>query len=255
MKGCLATPGAPIMPAVALDGFADNQARAVNVYLLLVHDDESFFYSDDSEVDESIAAEPDAPSGIRARLTERWHRLQRNIREAEAGAAHWVRRVWDWLHSRVRPEERMLARLRRARRVDLHHPSSRAAETVNTIWRSYLGQRYWRHLAYALVNSLIAVPTILLLWPLPGPNVIGYWFVYRMIHHLMIVQAISRVCRGYTPTMLHSMVVLDLPVEIGGDGIVRHAAFKEEGTRLAEFLEPPGAQTTLTPGNSSSSSR
>jgi Mitochondrial K+-H+ exchange-related len=198
----------------------------VKVYLLLVNDEEYFFYSDDSEVDESEDTAPITPSGIQARLRERWHELQRSIREADAGTARWVRRTWNWLHSRVHRDEGMLARLRSARLIELHHPSSRDEGTVNAIWRTYLGQRYRRHLLYALVNFTIAVPTILFLWPLPGPNIIGYWFVYRMIHHLVIVRGISRVKRGSTPTILHSMMSLNLPVLVGVDGTLNHIAIE-----------------------------
>ncbi len=202
---------------------------AVKVYLLLENDEESFFYSDGSEADEAGECDPVEPTGIRARLAERWHRLQMSIREADAGVARWVRRTWDWLHARVRPDEAMLARLRWTRRIDLHHPASRDAGAVETVWRTYLAQRYWRHLAYALLNAAIAVPTILLLWPLPGPNIIGYWFVYRMIHHLMIVQGISRAQRGSTPTMFHAMMSLNLPVVAGEGGAVKHIAFDKRG--------------------------
>lgn len=211
---------------------------AVNVYLLLVNDEEFFFYSDDSEVDESDLADRVASSGIWTRLTERWLGLQKNFRAAEAGVVGSVRRVWNWLHSRVRPDEAMLARLRSTRRVDLHHPSSNDPSSVETIWRTYLRQRYWRHLLHALVNGAIALPTILCLWFLPGPNVIGYWFVYRTIHHLMTVRGISKVQKGFTPTRLHAMSALDLRVVKSCDGTVTHTVFKPEGKRLAGLLAP-----------------
>ena len=201
----------------------------MKVYLLLVNDEEFFFYSDGSEADEWRDDDPPVPPGIRSRLRERWHELQRSIREADAGAARWVRVCWNWLHSRARPDEEMLARLRSTRRIDLYHPSSRDPSTVNTIWRTYLGQRYRRHLTYALINSAIALPTILFLWPLPGPNIIGYWFVYRAIHHLMIVLGISRVHGGSVPTMLHTMMSLNLPVVTNIDDAIKQMAFKGKG--------------------------
>jgi hypothetical protein len=204
----------------------------VKIYLLLTNDEKSFFYSDDAEADESPEDGRDTPSGIRGWLLERWLRIQKAFHEADAGVAHWARRSWDWLHSLARPDESMLVRLRSTRRIDLHHPSRREADMVASIWSTYLAQRSRRHLAFAFFNSVLAVPSILFLWPLPGPNVIGYWFAYRMIHHLMIVQGIRSVRKGRTPTMLHPTSALDLPAEREGDGRVSDRTLTGEGLPL-----------------------
>ena len=81
------------------------------------------------------------------------------------------------------PDEAMLARLRSARRIDLYHPASRAGDEIHAIWRGYLSQQWWRHLLWFSFNGVVSVPTIVILWILPGPNLIGYWFAYRAIHH------------------------------------------------------------------------
>ena len=94
---------------------------------------------------------------------------------------------------------------------------------VHAIWTDYLNKQWWRHLAWLIVNGTIA-PFTLLLFPLPGPNLIGYWFAYRAVHHTLVVWGIRRVLRKSTPTELHPVVALDLPIERDGDCNVGHSA-------------------------------
>ena len=96
----------------------------------------------------------------------------------------------------------MLARLRSARKIELYHPTSRAGDEIRAIWRGYLSQQWWRHLLWFSFNGVVSVPTIVILWILPGPNLIGYWFAYRAIHHVLVLWGIRRVWRDAIPTEL-----------------------------------------------------
>src|SRR5262249_40718301 len=145
------------------------------------------------EGDGSGAASP-VSSGLWDWLQDRYERLKSAWEHSEARIAVWTRRTWVWLHSWAHPDESMLVRLRSARRIELHHPASRTDAEVRALWRDYLNHRWWRHLLWLSLNSIIA-PFTLLLVPLPGPNVIGYWFAYRAIHHALIVWGIRGVRR------------------------------------------------------------
>jgi hypothetical protein len=208
----------------------------VKVYLLLVNNEQFFFYSDESEADESAEADQTpASSGIRGWLEVRWHGFQKAFHEADAGAAVWARRTWDRLHSLTHPEEAMLVRFRSTRQINLHHPASRSKQAVDEIWRDYLGGRLRRHVIYLTYNAIIAPAALALLWPLPGPNLIGYWFAYRAVHHWLIVRGIKAVRQGRTPTHFHAEPALDLPVERDPDGKARHALL-DSGRRLDDYL-------------------
>jgi Mitochondrial K+-H+ exchange-related len=215
----------------------------VKVYLLLVNDEEFFFYSDDSETDESSEDDPAASPGIWTGLAERWFRLKKSFREAEAGLARSVRRGWDWLHKRIRPDEMMLARLRSTRRIDLHHPASRPEAEVAGIWQGYLAQRGSRHAVSLTCNAIIAPFALALLWPLPGPNVIGFWFAYRTIHHWLVLRGIRSVRKGWIPTSYHGEVALDLPVDRDEAGKARHGAINGHGNRLDDYFNQPRSRT------------
>ena len=208
----------------------------MKVYLLLVNDEEFFFYSDDSEADESREDDPAPLSGVRGWLQKRWYRVQKVFHEADAGVARWARRCWDWLHSLTRPDESMLVRLRSTRHVDLQHPASRAEEDVARIWHDYLARRWRAHAVCLSYNTIIAPAALALLWPLPGPNLIGYWFAYRAVHHWLILRGIRSVRKGRIATRYHADTTLDQPVQRDPEGKARHAAVNGSGDRLDDYL-------------------
>jgi len=208
----------------------------VKVYLLLVSDKECFFYSDESEIDESREEDPAPASGLRGWIQSRWHRFEKTFHEADAGVARWARRSWNWLHSLTHPDETMLARLRKTRRIELHHPASRKEDNVARNWQDYLARKWRRHVVFLSFNALIAPPALALLWPLPGPNLIGYWFAYRAVHHWLIVRGIGKVRKGSVPTHYHAEAALDQPVERDGEGKARHEAIEGDGHRLDDYL-------------------
>ena len=150
----------------------------VKVYLLLVNDKQFFFYSDESEIDESREEDPAPPSGLRGWLQTRWHRFEKAFHEADAGVALWARRSWDWLHSLTHPDETMLVRFRATRRIELHHPASRTAEAVARIWQDYLARKWRRHVIFLSSNALIAPPgaraSVAVTWPQPD------WLLVRL---------------------------------------------------------------------------
>ena len=85
-------------------------------------------------------------------------------------------------------------------------------------------------------NGLVAPPALAMLWLLPGPNVIGYWFAYRAVHHALIVWGIRRVRRGRVELELRPVAELDRPIEVDDEGKARHAALDGEAARLEEHV-------------------
>jgi hypothetical protein len=211
----------------------------VKIYLLSIDRQRFFFYADESEPpdDHSDGDESSREdhTGWKGWLLDRWHRLQSFWEHSESSAVHWTRRIWDWLHSWAHPDETMLLRLRSARRIELHHPASRAAAEVRSLWREYLNHRWWRHLLWMSVNVVVA-PATWLLAILPGPNVIGYWFTYRALHHTLIVWGIRRVRSGRIELELRPVVELDWPIEHNEHGKATHAALDGNMPHLDEHV-------------------
>ncbi len=147
----------------------------------------------------------------------------------------WMRRAWDWLHSLTRPDETMLARLRSARRIELFHPATRRGSDVSAAWRRYLNYQWRRHLFWMSINGAIS-PFAFLLFVLPGPNLIGYWFAYRAIHHLLVVWGIRQVWLDRVSTELHPVAALDRPLETDHEGKACHAALAGSAEQLQEHV-------------------
>jgi hypothetical protein len=168
----------------------------LKIYLLLIDHARFFFYSDESEAphdpDDADDASKPPPTGVHGWFHARYVRFKSAWQHADSGALLWMRRSWDWLHTWAHPDETMLSRLWSARRIDLHHPSARSADEVRIIWAAYLKRQGRRHLVWLIVNGVIA-PVAALFAILPGPNLIGYWFAYRAIHHSLVVWGIRRV--------------------------------------------------------------
>ncbi len=183
--------------------------------MLLKDDRSSLFYSDPDHLLADEPPEQDAAPGrgLAGRLLTRWHRFQETFRQADAGVMGWCRRIWVWLHSRTQPDEPLLFRLRTTNRLDLHHPLSQSGAETSMAWQAYLTGRRRRHAIRMIANSLIAPIAGLLLFPLPGPNLIGYWFAYRAIHHTLLIGGIRRALGGKIPITYHPESWLDLRVE------------------------------------------
>jgi len=130
----------------------------------------------------------------------------------------------------------MLVRLRSTRRVDLDHPASHTEADVARIWHDYLARRWRVHAVCLSYNTIIAPAALALLWPLPGPNLIGYWFAYRAVHHWLILRGIRSVRKGRIATHYHADTTLDQPVKRDPEGKARHAAVNGNGERLDDYL-------------------
>jgi Mitochondrial K+-H+ exchange-related len=208
----------------------------LNIYLLSIDHARFFFFSDESEashdLDDAADASKPPPTGVYGWIRARSTRFKSAWKHADSGALLWMRRSWDWLHTWEHPDEAMLARLWSDRRIDLHHPSARSADDVRAIWADYLKRQGGRHLVWLIINGLIA-PIAALFAILPGPNLIGYWFAYRAIHHSLVVWGIRRVQRNRIATELHPIAALDLPIERDRDGKTVHAALGGAAAGLA----------------------
>jgi Mitochondrial K+-H+ exchange-related len=165
----------------------------VKIYLLSLDSGRCVFYS---EGPETVAeAEIIAPrSGLRGWAERRYKSLQAILTESEKGVGLRVRRIWEWLQKRIPPDEPALRALRGVRAVVLYHSPSFTEEEARTLWQAYLKSQQGRHMFWFVANAVTS-PLTLVLAPLPGPNVIGYWLVYRSACH-MLARLGARNARG-----------------------------------------------------------
>ncbi|MDT4898373.1 MAG: hypothetical protein QOH25_3450 [Acidobacteriota bacterium] len=179
----------------------------MKIYLLSLDGGRCVFYSEGPEM--VAETETVAPRrGMRGWAERRYQSLQAILNESEKGVGLRVRRVWEWLQKRIPPDEPLLRSLRGARAVALHHSPTFTEEEVRSLWQEYLKSRQGRHMFWFIMNALVS-PLTLLLAPLPGPNVIGYWFVYRAVCHWLARLGARNARSGQVTTRFLSTAALD----------------------------------------------
>ncbi|HWS99532.1 MAG TPA: hypothetical protein VN256_04600 [Pyrinomonadaceae bacterium] len=181
----------------------------MKVYLLSLDGGRCVFYSEGPEKDAEADSAPALPrQGLRGWVERKFRSLQVILTESEKGVGLRVRRVWEWLQKRTAPDEPLLRALRGETAVELHHPPAYTREEARELWREYLKGRQGRHAFWAIINALIA-PLTLVFTPLPGPNVIGYWVVYRAVCHWLARLGARNARCGAVETAFHSTGALD----------------------------------------------
>jgi hypothetical protein len=176
------------------------------------------------------------PRGLRARVEARLRRLRSLWQHSSGRAARLSRAAWEWLQRRTHPDESLLARLRSAETVDLHHPASMSAEEASAAWSAFLARSRRRHWPW-FVFDLLAAPGAAVLAVLPGPNIIGYWFFYRAVHHALILHGLGNARSGRLATRLRPgaahPAALDCDPEAVDDFLRRHGVPVRREERVA----------------------
>jgi hypothetical protein len=220
-------------------------SRSVKVFLLPFDGTQSFFYADG----DNDAAPPSTRPGLRGWFERTMHHLKSSLKHPKGRLARKLRQAWDWMQQRMHPDEPLLAALRTAPAIEVYYRASMPGDEVRALWYGYLGRRWRRHLPWLLFNALLS-PLSVLLTPLPGPNVIGYWFAYRAIHHLLIVLGIRRALSGRVETTFHPVAGLEAVGGCSDDEWRARAATQYQLKGLHDFVKRiasgPSAATLTT---------
>jgi hypothetical protein len=91
-----------------------------------------------------------------------------------------------WVAERV-AEQRLLWNLRREREVVAFHPQDLTFEQTLTLIHRVLQRDYERHRVWLVVDTLLLIGSIALIL-LPGPNIIGYYFAFRVMGHWLSIR-------------------------------------------------------------------
>jgi hypothetical protein len=212
----------------------------VKVYLLLLQDrSRPLFYSEDPEASaddgEGDGAAPGGDRPPRGWLERTARRIKATILTRGRRAGPRTRRVLAWLNRRPAPDEPLLRGLRRAGVVELYHPSLLTLRRARREWNHYLARRRRRAMLASLWDwllALVALPMVLL----PGPNVVGLWFAYRGLTHLLVIRGIWRVETHRIATEYHADEALDEPLPGPRGAEVERAAAALGLKNLSNFL-------------------
>nr|ALS89414.1 mitochondrial K+-H+ exchange-related protein [uncultured bacterium] len=164
----------------------------MDVYLLPVGDNRYELYCEVADEPDDGAAE--APKGFFRGLMHRFREMIKDAeRERRQGVPEGVRRGWlarqrakmlRWVAESI-AEQRLLWHLRKQHAATLHHPDdidgSRAAEVL----REQLTSDLKKHRFWLAIDSLLMVVLGVVLFAIPGPNVVGYYFAFRVVGHFL----------------------------------------------------------------------
>jgi hypothetical protein len=177
--------------------------------------------SDDDETAAQSAATPGFFTRMRRRFTEMLH-------AAEAARARRARGEYDpidtwWERTRARvlakvadavAEQRLLWHLRHLSEARLHHPSDMSAEQALAIMRASMIRDRDRHLRWLLIDAVLMLVTGVVLFLVPGPNLIGYYFAFRVVGHYLSWKGAKQGLEGVTWTASPCDPLIELRVAL-----------------------------------------
>jgi hypothetical protein len=216
----------------------------VDVYVVPVGRDRYELYC---EAVTSPEDEPEpAPEGLFGRLRhrfsvmlraaeERQHRHDPADSETKSPFGRMQDRVMAWVAERI-AEQRLLWNLRREREVLAMHPDDVTVEQAQTLVHRILQRDYDRHKLWLVVDTVGLIASGVLFF-VPGPNLVGYYFAFRVVGHWLSMRGASQglhrvlwTCRA-CPPLTELRVVAAMPP---GDR-ERHVHVIADRLRLQRF--------------------
>lgn len=99
----------------------------------------------------------------------------------------WTERMKDrglcWLAEKI-AEQRLLWRLRNESNLTLHYPDDISGEVATARARAELQREADRHMKWVVVDGIMFVASAALVL-VPGPNIVGYYFGFRLVGHYL----------------------------------------------------------------------
>ena len=163
----------------------------MDVYLVPVGRDRYELYCEVPDAADDEAQQPDESRGFFKRLRDRFsemlaeaERERRDPHPAQAEAG-WLGRVkrqtLRWVAESI-AEQRLLWLLRKETEDCLFYPDDLDATAAMSLLKSQLGRDFDKHRFWLIVDTLGFIASGLLML-VPGPNLLAYYFAFRMVGH------------------------------------------------------------------------
>jgi K+-H+ exchange-related protein len=189
-------------------------------------------------------------TGLIARLSDRFNQMLRAAEARQQGMTPviqqegWIGRLQDrlmcWVVERI-AEQRLLWNLRGRSAVVAVHPEDVPFEEVLAHIKRVLQRDYERHRNWLVVDTLGLIVSAALT-VIPGPNLVAYYFVFRVGGHWLSMRGATQGRRKITWTSrpcpplkeLRDVVAMDPPVR---DARIRDVASRLQLRNLSTFFE------------------
>ena len=172
---------------------------SMDVFVIPIGSDRYELYCEmTTDLDDAEPGPP--PTGMVGKLRHRFtvmlhaaeerHRQGDQAIQAEGWLARMQERIIAWVAERV-AEQRLLWNLRRQTAVEASHPSDMSTEQVLTLIRRMLQRDYERHRRWLVIDTLGLVVSGILM-PVPGPNIVAYYFAFRVVGHWLSMRGAAQ---------------------------------------------------------------
>lgn len=228
----------------------------MDVYLVPVGGDRYELYCEVPDEPEEPGEE--RPSGfvrrMKARFTTMIQEAERERRrshvEGEAEERSFLARMkakgMRWVAESI-AEQRLLWHLRRQTAACLYYPTDVEGTQAMTLLRRQLGRDFDRHRFWLVIDSLLFIASGVLVL-VPGPNLVAYYFAFRIVGHFLSLRGARHGLGGVQWTTESSAPLMSLrgAIHLEGDARERHVddvarALKLE--HLARFFERTAIQS------------
>ena len=121
---------------------------------------------------------------------ERQHRYDQRTEEPLSWAGRIQERVLAWVAERI-AEQRLLWNLRKQITAEAVHPQDMTFEQVMVLIRRILQRDYERHRLWLVVDTIGLIVSGLLMI-VPGPNLLAYYFAFRVVGHWLSMRGATQ---------------------------------------------------------------
>jgi hypothetical protein len=153
---------------------------------------------------------------------------------AEPADRRWPARVQDrimaWVAERI-AEQRLLWNLRHETAVVAAHPSDMTSDQAQTLIARVLQRDYDRHRRWLVIDSLLAIASAALVI-LPGPNIVFYYFAFRIVGHWLSMRGARQGLTAITWVGRPCLPLAELRDVESLEPLVREARVRDISTRL-----------------------
>jgi hypothetical protein len=172
----------------------------MDVFVVPVGPDKYELYCETSSEGE-VTPEPQ-PEGLLGKLRHRFsamlkaaeERQHRHGREREDEPLSWAGKIQErtlaWVAERI-AEQRLLWNLRKQTTAEAVHPQDMTFEQVMVLIRRILQRDYERHRLWLVLDTIGLIVSGLLMI-VPGPNILAYYFAFRVVGHWLSMRGATQ---------------------------------------------------------------
>jgi hypothetical protein len=213
----------------------------MDVYLVPVAQNRHELYCEVPDVPDEDAAD-DSQRGffsrMRARFREMLAEAERERRQArvsapqtEQGFLNKVKvRLMRWVAESI-AEQRLLWHLRRQTEVCLHYPDDLEEAEAMAAVRAQLTRDYEKHRRWLIIDGLLFIVSGLFML-VPGPNILAYYFAFRLVGHYLSMRGAKQGLSGVTWRTQKSGLLSELRRLINLDPAQREQRVQDVAVRL-----------------------